>query len=113
MSFTEKVAVLNPRGTPKPWTRIPLAPRLSDLRGKKVYVIPCLYDQTVVEVVVLNHAIVDALNEAVPGVKAALPRTAFSRSHLFERSVGVQASPKAEEEAELKDADAVINGVSW
>jgi hypothetical protein len=78
-----------------------------------VYVIPCLYDQSVIEVVALNHSIVEALNEAIPGIKATLPKTAFSRSYLFERSENIQARPTPEEEAELKDADAVVNGVSW
>ena len=113
MGAKEKLTVLNPRGIPKPLTRTSLAPRLSDLRDKKVYVIPCLYDQSVIEVVALNHSIVEALNEAIPGIKAALPKTAFSRSYLFERSENIQARPTPEEETELKDADAVVNGVSW
>lgn len=109
MSFTEKVTVLNPRGIPKPWTRIPLAPRLSDLKDKTVYVIPVFYHDEV-DATGAPRAIVDALPGIVPGVKAVYPKTAYSRGPAVRDKSSL---PTEEEEADLKHADAVVNAVSW
>ena len=109
MSFKEKVAVLNPCGIPKPLKRIPLAPRLSDLSGKTVYVIPVFYHDEV-DATAATRAIVDALPEVVPGVKAVYPKTAYSRGPALDVS---PVGPTEEEWADLKHADAVVNAVSW
>ena len=87
-----------------------LAPRLSDLKGKKVYVIPCFYhDQP--QSTGAPRAILRALPKIIPGVEAIYPKKAFARgvSLLGAHSAG----PTPEEDEDLKNADAVVVAVSW
>lgn len=58
--------VLNPRGYAEPLAKIPLAPRLSELAGKTVYII--LGFPGVLFNPIPPH-LSDALQETVPGVK--------------------------------------------
>lgn len=109
MGFKEKVAVLNPSGIPKPWTRIPLAPRLSDLEGKTIYVIPVFYHDDL-DATGAPRAIVANLLEVIPGVKAVYPKTAYSRGPALGDKSNL---PTEEEWDDLKNADAIVNAVSW
>lgn len=110
MSFTEKLPVLNPRGVPKAQKQVPLAPRLPDVRGKKVYVIPIFYHDEF-DVTEVNQAIIDVLPETAPGIETAYPKTAFCR--CLSLAGATSTGLTEEEEAELKDADAVLTGISW
>ncbi len=44
--MAEKLAVHDPRGYPPNVTGKPLAPRLEDLEGKRVYLVDCLFDNS-------------------------------------------------------------------
>ena len=44
--MSEKISVLNPMGFPPKVTRKPLAPRLSALDGKTVYIVDCRFDDS-------------------------------------------------------------------
>jgi hypothetical protein len=86
---------LNPRGIPQPVNIVGLAPRLTTLDGKKIYVVQGEADPVVMP----------ALNDRI---KADYPK-----ANIIYYQPQSSFGPNAPDATTLADANAVIRGVGW
>lgn len=101
MGDEAKYTVLSPRGYIPPFERIPLtAPRLTDLKGKTVY----LVDNGAYGVLI-DYGIVDALKQTFPETTFVHWNAAFTS--------WVEALRGFPPPEELSKADAAICGIGW